>query len=565
MPGRTGVTTWAFSLVCFLCSLPQAWAAPAAPEFRGLRLGEAAPEQVVQALGQPKYGDPRTDETVMYDALRAGHLDALTFAGEPRRLVLVEAATIPPDMESGEAILARLGEPEYELALGRQTMYEYTRQGFRLWVENEAGRTVGGVLFAPQEYPRVPAAEQRRVVVPALPPTSPGEPAVFRVGLASRLITPPQEWLAEVGYEKVHDDLEVRCVAIASGGRTVALLAGDIFVYTAYEIAPIQEGARAAGIDYLLFASTHTHSAPDCVGLDRPRPDRYNAFIQREALACIQEAKARLAPAAIEVAQVELLLEGGRIATISRNWRDPGIVYPYLTVLRFLAAEGAKQPLGTLVHFTCHPERLMGYQRAISADWVRPLRERVEAALGGMCLFFNGPLGGMVSPDGLPGSDPFEDTGRIGEWIGNRAVEAVRSGCSPITQGQIEFRTRPLLIPVVSQKLLERMRPGRIQSQLIRGSHPTEVGRLDIGELQMLAVPGELLPDLAFRAQVHMTGKYNVIVGLANDESGYIVPAWDFHVGAYEEDTAMGPSAAPQIMGAIEELLACRWWPRPRL
>jgi len=531
-------------------------AAAAPPEFRGLVLGQAGPAEVLRVLGQPKYGEPARDETVMYDSLRPGHLDALTFDGDPRRLVLVEAATIPPGLETRDAILSALGEPEYQLALGHQTMYEYTQKGLRLWVGSGSGETIGAVLFEPKAHPRVPLAEQRRVAVPPLVPPTPGEAAVFQVGFASRLITPAQDALAALGYEKIHDDLELRCVVIAAGGKTVALMAGDIFVYGAHEIAPIQDHARAAGIDYLLFGSIHTHSAPDCIGLDRPRPYDYNAFIESQAAACLEEAKARLAPATIEVAQVELPLEGGHISTISRNWRDPGIVYPYLTVVRFIGAEGNKEPVGTLVQFTCHPERLMGYEGAISADWVGPLRETVEAALGGRCIFFNGPLGGMVSPDGLPGTDRFEDTRRIGAWIGARAVEAVRAGCSPLSRAEIRYRTRPVLIPVVSEKLRERIGPGRMELELIHGSHATEVGRLDVGELQMLVVPGELLPDLGFRAQALMTGRHNMIVGLANDEIGYIVPAWDYRVGRYEESTGLGPSAAPQIMGAIEELLA---------
>jgi hypothetical protein len=552
---RVPVTLLALGLILAILSCLSADSETALPpQFKGLAVGQATPDDVLRILGQPKHGGPAKDESVMYDSLKPGHLDTLTFEGSPPRLALVESPTAPPGMETRDAIRKTLGPPEYELTLGRQTMFEYTQQGYRFWFDN-AGAVIGAVLFAPQEHPRVPAGEQRRTVVPPLPAPSKGKPAIFRVGFASRDITPPKEHLPDLGYEKIHDNLEVRAIVIVSGGRTIALVSGDIFVYTAYEIEPIRQAARSAGIDYLLFASTHSHSAPDCIGLDGPRPDNYNAFVQREAAACIEQAKQNLVPATIEVAQAELLLHGGRISTISRNWRDPGIVYPYLTVVRFISADKAKQPLASLVHFTCHPERLSRYDKAISADWVRPLRDTVESALGGKCIFFNGPLGGMVSPDGIPGADPFEDTQRIGEWIGRQAVEAVRAGSSPLTSNQVRFRRRPILVPLVSQNIMERSGPDRIRFKLIHGSHPTEVGRLAIGEMQILVVPGELLPDLAFRAQARMTGKFNVIIGLANDEIGYIVPEWDFRVGAYEERTGLGPSAAPQVMNAIAELL----------
>ncbi|UCH33391.1 MAG: hypothetical protein JSV65_12510, partial [Armatimonadota bacterium] len=310
-----------------------------APQFRGLALGEATPDDVIAALGQPKYGDPAKDETVIYDSQQAGHVDALTFDGTPRKLALVETASPQPGLASRDEILSQLGEPEYELRLGRQTMYEYIQCGMRLWVDAKTGATIGTVLFVPQAHPRVPAGEQRSVTVAPVPsPPSPGKPAVFRVGVASRDITPKAEWLAALDYETVHDPLEVRCAVIANEDETVAIVGADTFIFGAAELAPIQAEARAAGIDYLLYGSSHTHSAIDCMGYYGPRPDEYDAFAQSQIVACIREAQSNMMPATIEVAQVELMLHGGRIETISRNWRDPGIVDPYLTVLRFTGA-----------------------------------------------------------------------------------------------------------------------------------------------------------------------------------------------------------------------------------
>jgi hypothetical protein len=553
---RVELTIIAGALSLMLCVSQVGSAAAEPPVFRGLTLGAATSDDVVAALGQPKYGNPAADETIIYDSQQAGHVDSLTFEGTPRKLALVETAASQPGLATRAEILARLGQPEYELRLGRQTMLEYTQRGMRLWVDNKTGATIGTVLFAPQEHPRVPVGEQRSVTVaPVSGPSSPGKPAVFRVGVASRDITPKAEWLAGLDYKSVHDPLEARCVVIAAKGKTIAIVGADTFIFGTAELAPILDAARAVGIDYLLYGSSHTHSAIDCMGYYGPRPNEYDAFAQEQIIACIKAAHGAMTPATIEIAQREIMLYGGRIETISRNWRDPGIVDPYLTVVRFTSTEGKKEPLGTLVQFTCHPERLSGYERAISADWVGPMRRTVEAALGGTCVFLNGPLGGMVSPDGLPGTDRFEDTQRMGTWIGEQAVAAARAGCSPIVRDEIAFQARPLLVPIMGDSLREALPLGNLVLNLIHGSHPTEVSRLDIGEVQFIAVPGELLPDLGFRARARMTGEFKVVVGLANDEIGYIVPAWDYRVGQYEERTSMGPSAAPQIMDAIAELL----------
>jgi len=58
----------------------------------------------------------------------------------------------------------------------------------------------------------------------------------------------------------------------------------------------------------------------------------------------------------------------------------------------------------------------------------------------------------------------------------------------------------------------------------------------------MITVPGELLPELGFEIMSHMTGRPRLVLGLTNDEFGYLIPSYDFRAGVYEERT--GPGAA---------------------
>jgi hypothetical protein len=62
----------------------------------------------------------------------------------------------------------------------------------------------------------------------------------------------------------------------------------------------------------------------------------------------------------------------------------------------------------------------------------------------------NGPLGGMQTPDGIPAADPFEDTQRIGTWVGERVAEIARGSMRRITEPAFQFAVRPLEIPVVT-------------------------------------------------------------------------------------------------------------------
>ena len=128
----------------------------------------------------------------------------------------------------------------------------------------------------------------------------------------------------------------------------------------------------------------------------------------------------------------------------------------------------------------------------------------------------------------------------------------------------------------------------------------SEVDVIDVGPIRMLTVPGELFPELAiggydgshvnsdvvefigsdnpnppdmsaapegpyFKDQ--MGSQYNWILGLGNDEVGYIVPPYDFELDPsapylseaegdhYEETNSMGPETAPLIIDAVTALL----------
>ena len=120
------------------------------------------------------------------------------------------------------------------------------------------------------------------------------------------------------------------------------------------------------------------------------------------------------------------------------------------------------------------------------------------------------------------------------------------------------------------------------------GKVKSEVDAFRIGDIEILTVPGELYPEIAeggveapagqdfalppmevppLRGQ--MSGKVTMIMGLANDEIGYIIPKsqWDdkppYAYGRtdkpqYGEQNSFGPEAAPTVhaaaLGVIETL-----------
>ena len=114
----------------------------------------------------------------------------------------------------------------------------------------------------------------------------------------------------------------------------------------------------------------------------------------------------------------------------------------------------------------------------------------------------------------------------------------------------------------------------------------TEIGILRVGEVEMLCVPGEIYPELVIGGiqdpqdpgadfpgapqetllLSHLTSDFRVVIGLANDEIGYILPrsqwdteppfAYDREKAQYGEINSVGPGVAPILAEAFEELLS---------
>ena len=113
----------------------------------------------------------------------------------------------------------------------------------------------------------------------------------------------------------------------------------------------------------------------------------------------------------------------------------------------------------------------------------------------------------------------------------------------------------------------------------------TELAWLRLGELDVAAIPGEIYPELVLdkvqdppdagadfpEAPIEpaiykqLAGPYRMLIGLANDEIGYIIPKrqWDekapFCYGRkqaqYGEVNSVGPETAPLLCRAFKELV----------
>jgi hypothetical protein len=443
---------------------------------------------------------------------------------------------------------------------------------------------------------------------PALATANGGEP--LQLGFAKRTITPSlgdgPVYLAGFGNDRratgVHDDLWARAVAVSDGRTKVVVVSVDLIGVFLADVEKARALLReATGEVSLVVTSTHNHEGPDTMGLWGPGrftsgvDPGYLDRVRRTIVETAAEALGRLESARLVVAKTRtpgLIIDG----------RLPEVIDDRLLVLQAAAADG--RTLGTVVSWGSHPEALGGENTLITADFPHYLNRRLEETLGGTAVFLVGSIGGLMTPLGLeledgagrpiPG-DSFALARAVGERAAAAAIEALRFSGQPSDSNVVEYRTARVFVPLENRLFRLATFLGVLDRKVYSGSEPattvfgndlqTEIGVLRVADVEMLLVPGEIYPELVvggiqdpqdpgadFEAAPRepalegmLTAEHRLVVGLANDEIGYILPRsqWDtdapFAYGRdesqYGEVNSVGPSVAPILAEAFAELL----------
>ena len=232
----------------------------------------------------------------------------------------------------------------------------------------------------------------------------------------------------------------------------------------------------------------------------------------------------------------------------SRTPTTPEQEAAYLLSHRYLGEDG--KPITTLVNLACHPEGLEKGIVELSADFPGYLCEQVRRDGGGQPVFLNGALGGMVSGDSA--ARTHAETEKMGLAFAAHVKELAETA-QPPAKFEFSAETRRVEIPMTNEKfrpLYETMRP------LHDGRVVTEMTLFTLGECQMVTLPGEVLPEISFEIQEKMTGFPRMLIGLANDQLGYIIPAYDFREKSYEESMSQGPATGLIVRDTAHLMLA---------
>lgn len=403
-------------------------------------------------------------------------------------------------------------------------------------------------------------------------------------------------WLAGFGQHRaakgVHDRLWARAIAFRNNGVTVVMVSTDtIGVFYEETIAVRKSLDPALDIDHVLFSSKHIHEVPDTMGIwSSPylvfsRDKGYLELLNKACKEAVEEAVQTLEPVDMICAQKELEPEG-----FQDDSRKPQVYAKKLSCFRFVK-HGTDDTIGTLVSWGNHPETVGSGNPLLTADFCYYLREGLESGVpapngvegfGGTCLYFQGMVGGLMTQlhttvphrngvDMLK-EDTFEKAESLGYNLAIECAELLRSDTAWKNEApKVAVAAKTIYVPIAGVFELGIML-GLVHPGWYWGKARSEVNVIRIGDVEILSCPGELYPEIALGGieakdgrdfsiepievpplYDRMEGRLNMIVGLANDEIGYMLPKsqWDtkapfvYDKSQYGEENSGGPDVGP--------------------
>ncbi|MCI4439346.1 neutral/alkaline non-lysosomal ceramidase N-terminal domain-containing protein [archaeon] len=382
----------------------------------------------------------------------------------------------------------------------------------------------------------------------------------IRVGLSKSIITPTKPvFLAGLGYNRmskgVHDDLYVRTAVISNCNKAVAIVGVDSIGLMYNYVKRIQKEAKEKYGVKVIVGSSHCHSTPDTIGLWGPNQTtsgvdkEYLDFLSNKILDSIGIALKNVTDAEILVGRSKLPLG------VAKNTRDPNVIDEEISYMLFKDASDKKE-LGFLVNFGLHPEVLWNDNLLITADYVYYLLKYLEENIDGIGVFLNGSLGGMVTPDVK--THTFEEAERVGITLAKSILDSIRtSRVEYEISGDIKVLCKKILLPVSNENFIRAAKFKIISREFLDETYlESELCCVAISSaVQIVTLPGEPLPKVGLKVKSLLRSPYKLLIGLGNDEIGYIIDKEDWNAEKYEESMSLGPLTVSIVLTNIKALI----------
>lgn len=360
--------------------------------------------------------------------------------------------------------------------------------------------------------------------------------------------------------------------------------------------ARLHDFAMLTGCRSISIVSTHSHAGIDTMGIWGPLPlsgkdPKYMELVFSQTVKAVKEAYNNRKLGRLYMGKVE-------VPDMQEDIRTPLVYSKTLTRLRFEPDDGSQQIY--VINFASHSESLQGCNERVSADFPHYLREKIRQETGAETLYCVGAIGGMISMD-IPneqeirdnGSDFAESTANIGRKLADYALSIKEE---TELKPKIGCIRQELYVKAENTLLLIAAKAGILEADEYRmpdGSGfamKTEINYLEIDSLKILMIPCEIFPELVYGGYLsaeesatgcgaeinplplqEIVGNDVMIIGLANDELGYVLPPNDYLLHPetpyfeiprdiherrhYEETNSMGPETAEKIAQTVAEII----------
>jgi hypothetical protein len=353
----------------------------------------------------------------------------------------------------------------------------------------------------------------------------------------------------------------------------------------------LEDFCRDTGCVSVNIYATHTHAGLDTLGLWGPAAvDGKNPDYMENLIA----SAVRAAEEAFGDRSAGTLSYGSAVPEdLLHDSREPVAFDPAIHQLRFVPTDTTKHGI-RLLSYAAHAESLRGANLMLSRDFPGELSDLVETSCGDRVLFMPGAIGGLIMTREL--TEPFDAEANM-----TATAERLADALFSITDEQE-------LAPSMGYSRVEPELPldntffffakflGILDNEIRSGESDTgyllqsELGVLTMGSVTLALIPGEIFPELVSgqglteedpEALSSIASRHGaetlLILGLCNDELGYIVPPSNFLVNEelpyieavtdatgenhYEETNSVGKGTAAIIAEALDTALA--QLPRP--
>ncbi|MFM1801091.1 MAG: hypothetical protein RJA81_443 [Planctomycetota bacterium] len=366
------------------------------------------------------------------------------------------------------------------------------------------------------------------------------------VGAAVKQINPAKPLPASGGLgipnatKERKGDLTTRAIVLKNGETVIAIAAIDTLGFPGVLVDRVRKMVPQIPAENIMIGATHTHSAPDCYAFPDGKGGhtadlQYIDMVIQQTAEAIHSALAAIKPSVLRINTGEAK---GQIAF---NYYAPDLYDRRMSVIQALDKSTAK-PLATLVNYAIHPEVLGAGQGILSPDLIGPLCERLEKETGAMALFMNGAQGGMITADNRDlnkvrdplrgyweGKGTWEECQRIGHLMAAEAMRII--GQAPVQSNPTLYcKSKQVRFPVDSPELWSviTLSPLKYPHHAADRSIDAQVNLVNLGNAQILTIPGEALPNIGFYLKRKMKGENNLLFGLTNEAFGYILTKVDF-------------------------------------